>query len=255
MMGNIAPSIAMVENAKELQHDVAPTMPISQLGYMATNLNNPPSPKATSTMRKTFLFSSIAALLCLSMPALADEKPVEKERSFQPGVLVGLGLPSPLSIAGSVKYKRLLSLNLELGFLPAIDVSDLTIHQEMFDASVRVFPFRGAFFLGFGVGEQRLTASTQQTFAGVSGTERVSVSTTFLSPRLGFIKRWDFGLAIGMDVGVELPIAGETTNNISTSQPLPPGTALSTGKATDFADRIKTTPIPIVHLLQLGYIF
>jgi hypothetical protein len=125
----------------------------------------------------------------------------------------------------------------------------------MYDLSLKVFPFRGDLIVGFGVGAQRLTALTNQSYAGVSGTERVSVNTVFLSPRLGFIHRFDIGLAIGMDIGCELPISGETTNNVSTSQPLPPGTVLPTGKASDFADRVRTTPIPILHLLQLGYIF
>lgn len=194
-------------------------------------------------MKFQYIIPALFSLAMLSSSAYADEK----ERPVHAGAMVGLGLPSAFSVQGLVKYKNLIGGNLELGMTPTLSISDSTLHQEMFDVSARVYPFRGDFFLGLGIGRQRLTAETLQSAAGVSEDAKMTVNTTFLSPRLGFIHRWSFGFAIGMDLAVEIPLAGDVST-FSSNGNLP-------SNITKLGDRVKTTPIPVLHLLQLGYIF
>ncbi len=145
-------------------------------------------------------------------------------------------------------------MNLELGMLPEISPPigyDVKVHQEMIDFSARLYPFKGAFFVGCGVGAQRLTVKATDTQNGYTGDGNVVVNTLFVSPRLGFVHKFSFGLAVGMDGGVELPISGgvDASVNVAGFSIAPPREAL------DVANKVKVTPIPIVHLLQLGYIF
>ncbi len=170
------------------------------------------------------------------------------------GVLGGIGLPSPVSAQLLFKYKEIVGANLELGMLPEVTVpvgDSVKVHQEMIDLSVRFYPFKGAFFLACGIGSQSLTVTGKAMRNGVTGDADVKVSTVFVSPRLGFIHKFTFGLAIGMDLGVEIPINGNIKTDASIA-----GVAVNVPQeALDVANKIKTTPIPIIHLLQLGYIF
>lgn len=170
------------------------------------------------------------------------------------GVLVGIGIPSPASAQLLFKYKEVVGANLELGMLPTLSVPighDVKIHQEMIDFSLRLYPFKGAFFLGCGLGAQKISVNGKETSNGHTGTGSASVNTTFVSPRLGFVHKFDFGLALGMDIGAEIPIGGSVDVSIDAG-----GVSLSPPKeVVDLANTIKSTPIPIIHLLQVGYIF
>lgn len=204
------------------------------------------------------MFKNIVATLFAVVLMFAASNSYATEKGplgdFRVGATVGAGLPSPISGQLLVKYKDVVGLNAEYGFLPELTLptkEDVKVSQHMADFALHVYPFKGAFFLGCGVGFQNLTASSQVTDQGVTGTATASVDTVFVSPRLGFLHRFDFGLALGMDVGVQLPVSGSTSVGGQAN-----GVQLPVPKAaTDVTDTIKTTPIPIVHLLQLGYIF
>jgi len=205
-------------------------------------------------MYKTVVSVLFASVLFLASGISHAEEKRPLLGDFNAGATVGVGLPSPVSFQLLGKYKKLVGVNVEYGFLPELrlPVGDgVNISQHMADFSLHLYPFKGAFFLGCGVGFQNLAASATTTQQGVTGKATAEVDTVFLSPRLGFLHRFDFGLAIGMDVGVQLPVSGSTSISGSAG-----GVNLTPPKdATDVADKIQTTPIPIVHLLQLGYVF
>lgn len=194
---------------------------------------------------KKMLTIGIAGLLFFATTA-------SEAADFHIGPLVGVGAPSPISGQLAIKYKRFLGANLELGFLPEVGVPGIDnthIHQEMFDAGLRVYPFGGAFFLGCGIGAQSITVITQQSQQGFTGNATASVNTTFVSPRLGWLYRFDFGLAIGADFAVQIPVGGSTAISVDNVNISPPK------EVTDITDKVKTTPIPMFHLLELGYMF
>lgn len=189
------------------------------------------------------------AMLLTASTSHAEEKGPLGD--FRVGATAGLGLPSPISGQLLGKYKNIVGLNAEYGFLPQLSLGSVQVSQHMADFSVHLYPFKGAFFVGLGLGFQNLTASSQVTQQGVTGTAQASVDTVFISPRLGFLHRFDFGLAIGMDVGVQLPVSGSTTFSGQSG-----GVQLPVPKdASDVTDTIRKTPVPILHLLQLGYVF
>ncbi len=200
---------------------------------------------------KTITLSLLATALLLSTASVTQADEFAPLGPVHLGATVGIGVPSPVSLQGVFKYKKLIGANLELGMLPEINVSDIRVHQEMIDASVHLYPFSGAFFVGLGIGAQRLTALGATSSQGVSGDAKAVVNTTFLYPRLGFLHRFDFGLALGMDIGVELPVSGSadvSANAGGVSLPVPKGVS-------DISDKMRTLPIPVVHLLQVGYLF
>jgi hypothetical protein len=198
--------------------------------------------------------------LMLASPAFADD-------GFNPlgplhvGVEVGVGIPSPLSGDLVIKYKNIVGANLEVGELPQLTLpggNGITVSQQMWDASLRLYPFKGALFVGCGIGQQWLNAGGSVTEAGVTGIATMQVQTTFVSPRIGLLHRFGFGLTIGADVGVEIPVSGttSTSQSVATNLPVPPGFQLTPPvDATNVANSIKTAPIPIIHILQLGYMF
>lgn len=200
-----------------------------------------------------YLAGVIAAVSVLLFANISNAETKPPLGDFRVGATVGAGLPSPISGQLLVKYKNVVGANAELGFLPELTLpvgDDVKVKQHMADFSLRAYPFKGAFFLGCGLGFQSLSASAKTTQQGVTGDATATVDTLFLSPRLGFLHRFDFGLAVGMDVGVQLPVSGSTSMSGSVG-----GVALTPPKdAMDVADKVQTTPIPIVHLLQLGYV-
>jgi hypothetical protein len=203
-------------------------------------------------MRSSLVIAAtLSSLLLASAPAMAADDPgFNPLGPFRLGATVGIGFPSPVSGQVVFKFKNIVGANLEFGALPQLTFSpaaqDIHISQQMFDASLRVYPFHGDFFLGLGVGKQWITVSTTVVQQGRPTGETLKTDSTFLSPRLGILHRFPFGLALGMDVGVELPVAGNTDIQASVAVPK---------EASDAANLVRTTPIPIIHLLQLGYIF
>lgn len=208
------------------------------------------------------MFKFIASFLCACALILTTTLSHAEDKKtllgdWNLGATVGAGVPSPISGQVLVKYKKVIGLNAEYGFLPTLTLpggDNIQVSQHMADFGLHVYPFKGAFFLGCGMGFQNLSASatTTQQVQGqsVTGQATASVDTVFVSPRLGFLHRFDFGLAIGMDVGVQIPVSGSTTISGSAD-----GVALTPPKgATDVAHTIQTTPIPIIHLLQLGWV-
>ncbi len=203
-------------------------------------------------------FKTVVSILSLIVVILFASNARADDPGFNPlgpvrlGVLAGAGLPSPISAQVLFKYKEVVGANLELGMLPEVTLplGDKTrVRQEMIDFSLRLYPFKGAFFFGCGIGAQRLVGTAQVSAYGMTGDASARANTLFVSPRLGFVHRFGFGLAIGMDLGVEIPISGTVTTSTSV-----PGVDVPED-ATNAANFAKKVPIPILHILQLGYVF
>ena len=144
--------------------------------------------------------------------------------------------------------------------LPTISAQDVSAHTESIDGSLRLYPFRGAFFLGCGLGARRMSASINNqsfTYQGASGVGQgtMTVNTTFIDPRLGFLKRFDGGFSLGMDVALEVPVDGNVNASISGVAGGKQVSVAPPQKVLDAGNTVKGTVIPVVHLLQLGYVF
>ncbi|MEO7112314.1 MAG: hypothetical protein ABI183_17845, partial [Polyangiaceae bacterium] len=114
-------------------------------------------------------------------------------------------------------------------------------------AGARVFPFRGAFFVGGSVGQQSVAARVTQGAQGQTGGANFSTSAIFIEPQIGFLYRSSFGLAIGCDVGLEIPVTAHGQSSVSEGLPLP-------GPLSQAMTYAEKGPIPSVNLLRLGYV-
>lgn len=202
--------------------------------------------------------ASIAVVPPAGLGATAERPPSEKGDEgrlgpFRAGVLVGIGAPSIMSAQIVGTYKGWVGVTAEAGMLPTVSLpigEGVSVQQSHMSFSARVHPFHGMFFLGCGLGASTLQAHTSATSQGVSGQIGMTAKTVFVNPQLGFLHRFKFGLALGMDVGVQIPLSGSTSTDASIN-----GTDVETPEgvrnAVAFAQK---QPIPMLNLLRIGYV-
>jgi hypothetical protein len=179
----------------------------------------------------------------------AAEKPREETHRIDHvsfGVLGGVSFPRPITVEGLVKIERLVGLGFEYSMLPGITVSGVNTHYWALAADARVFPFKNAFFVGLRAGRQHLGGDAGIVMPGV-GTlnETMSVDTTFINPRIGFLWTWKPGISLGINAGAQIPVS------TSESSSLPPGTAVDP-RITRVANTLGRNVLPTVDLLQIG---
>jgi hypothetical protein len=193
----------------------------------------------------------LAAVICSSTAsAQSAPKETEKPRSgdaLQVGVLGGVGFPHPFAVEGLVVIDRLLLLGAEYSALPATALAGVQTSLWAVAADARVFPFRGAFFVGVRAGEQHLDESATITINGVgSFSGSTSADTTFINPRIGFLWSWSV-LALGIDAGIQIPLSASTASN------LPAGVSPPSG-VTDVTRTLSQQVLPTIDLLRIGLV-
>lgn len=167
------------------------------------------------------------------------------------GVIGGLGFPRPLALEGVVRVHETVLLGAEYSFLPKTTFSSVDTRLWAAAADLRVFPFKGAFFVGVRGGYQKLSAEATLTAAGVgSYTESVDVGTWFVNPRIGFMWVWK-PLTFGIDAGVQIPLS----TTVSRSSLLALASPDLDAKVTSASDMLGRTPLPTIDLLRLGLLF
>jgi hypothetical protein len=199
---------------------------------------------------------------------------------FRLGVLVGGGLPEILSLGGQLKLTRFFGAGVNIGLIPTVKIAyygDATLSYQEYDAYGHIYPFGGAFFLGAGVGYATIhgtlaskfnLAPVQAMYPGVTGipasvdvSSEGQVRTLVLTPQLGFLKVFDIGFAIGIDVGAQIPIAPSKVE-FSTAAPGLPDPIASVVQTTyinpndekvrSTLDKIGRTPLPTFNF-KIGW--
>ena len=169
---------------------------------------------------------------------------------FHAGVLLNGGLPAPLGVELFAR-NDLFGIGVGYAALPEAlgdkllslaGVNNATLAADAIEVDLRLFPFLGSFFVGASAGRQSITATTSQQ--GQTGT--VSVTTLMAAPRLGWLWRFGPGIALGFDLGVQIPFAA--------SKAITPPVAASNKDINDAADVVGSTPLPSIHL-RVGYLF
>ncbi len=184
--------------------------------------------------------------------AAPEEQKKESRRTdhFRIGVLGGVGFPRPLSIEGMVKIENVVGLGVEYSLLPSLTISGVETSFHALAADVRLFPFKDAFFIGLRAGRQHLGGEGTVTVANYGSVhEAVSVDTTFINPRLGFLWTWDPGVTLGVDVGVQIPLSASSSNSLPTN--LPVGTDVSS-RITSVTNSLGKNTLPTVDLFKIG---
>lgn len=143
------------------------------------------------------------------------------------GVSGALGFPHPLTYGLTLMYAEYFSLSLASGNYKAdLDKVHLTIKNS--DATFRFHPGQGSFFLGAAYGSQKISvdSSMQATVAGTTTDTSLamSVTTTYLTPQLGWYKVTGIGLTFGFDFGYQIALSSSaadvkiTANGVDASQ-------------------------------------
>jgi hypothetical protein len=172
------------------------------------------------------------------------------------GPTVGFGAPDGMRFGLFATWKGLLGAGGALSTVPTIAAGPAQISRFSAEGFLRVHPFRGAFFLGLAGGMARTEgAMTQVVTADSSRVDLKTVaSVVYLAPHAGFRWMLPFGMTVGFDAGVELPIVSsgptyQATHGKDVQQVEGKGIVAS---AMTFA---ATKPVPVVRLLEIGYAF
>ena len=140
------------------------------------------------------------------------------------GLLFGVvGLPQPVGITAFAKVHDLFGVGGGVGLLPgpigsavlgAAGVNDGQLSSWAVEGEARLFPFRGAFWLGGAIGRMSLSASGLSKGAPIG----VDVVTMYASPRLGWLGVWSSGFTLGVDLGVQIPLSPDVQVTTSSAQ-------------------------------------
>jgi hypothetical protein len=113
------------------------------------------------------------------------------------------------------------------------------------EGNVRVFPFRGSFYIGSSFGKQVLRGAVTES----GQTATVDLSTLYATPRIGWQTTFGAGFFTGFDAGVQLKLSG--TVNVT----VPPGAPQSVqDSAQSLADAGSRYPLPSVHW-RIGWMY
>jgi len=136
------------------------------------------------------------------------------------GATTGFGLPDGVRVGAYAKLSGIVAVGGAFSTIPEMNLPGLpaSIARATGEGFLRLHPFRGAFYAGVsggytqtkgGVSETREAFNNPHTFLA-----RGYANATFVAPHLGFQWMLPFGLTLGCDAGLEIPIR----------QPSPPTT-------------------------------
>jgi hypothetical protein len=162
------------------------------------------------------------------------------------GVIGGVGFPRPLAIEALAEIHGYAALGIEYGALPTITVDGVSANLWSVSGDLRVFPLRGAFYLGLRFGRQHVGATTRVAMGPFGdATEVLGLDSWFLNPRAGFLWTLGGGLTFGLEVGVQFPLGPGVTSSLPLS--LYPGAQRS-------IETLGKSVLPTVDLLRVGLV-
>lgn len=190
-----------------------------------------------------------AAALAADRPS--ENKPKEEQHEpFRIGAIGGVGFPHPFAIEAMAKLHDVVAFGVEYGFMPKTTIGAVEASLSSFAGDFRLFPFRGAFFVGIRSGRQKIGASGTVTYAEHTAKETAAAQAWFVNPRVGFLWTWSSGLSLGLDAGAQVPI--HASLETKTPAGAPAGIDASIARATKvFGNGVA----PTIDLLRAGFLF
>ncbi len=242
----------------------APVAEAAPVGTTLASITPQPRPDPRDDAAPTGFRSPLApAAAALPSPLLrgrsdqAAEAPASEHEgalgALRIGALAGAGFPSAVSGQIVLKLAGWVGATASYGATPSVSVPvapGTTLSQRGFSATARVYPFRGAFFVGVGGGQSVVSSQSSATTQGAYAQNRMQATTAYVVPELGLLHRFSFGLAIGADVGVQIPVASHS----ATTSSLNGSIASTPSELRDAMAFVATKPIPVLNFLRLGYV-
>lgn len=185
-------------------------------------------------------------------------------------------MPSLTSFTLAARLSPFVGAGFTYGVIPTIKISyygQAALSYREFEGYLSVYPFAGAFFLGSGLGYASAQGTLHQTFdlsayspliAGLPKsldyTSEASVGALVLTPRIGFLQRFDSGFTLGADVGAQIPVSSTSVNVTSHLPAGVPNEVKTTyvdpndAKVESTIRKAARTPIP-TFAVRLGWLF
>jgi hypothetical protein len=188
----------------------------------------------------------------------AANRPLLGDFSVGP-ILTIAAFPHPGMIGIESKYKNIAGLAINLGLFPEVTLSGVSAELSNWDVRARWFPFSRALFIGAALGNQTFDFSSTFSSGGQSTDINLEVSTTFLTPHIGW--RWGAyegtGFFTGMELGYQISMNNTTTGPVYSNPALvgAPGEAEKTADIRDMADDLGKASLPHFALIKFGWMF
>ncbi|MBX3228398.1 MAG: hypothetical protein KIT84_07080 [Labilithrix sp.] len=264
-----APTLEQADAASPVEPPVAPA-PVtsgSTLEQVASPVESAVAPAQAPAPAPAPATSAFAAMAGFEVPSLglapqkdrasaAPSSDAPKSETLRIGGMMGVGFPRPFAVEAFAKYKRVVGVGAEYSFMPDATIMGTDVKFRGVAADLRLFPFKGGFFVGVRGGKQWLEAKTTLTInRGALGTytEGAAASTWFVNPRVGYLKTWDNGITVGIDAGVQIPIGPSYERQISGSSY---GVDTGADKAlATVANVLGNKTTPTIDLLRVGFMF
>jgi len=207
---------------------------------------------------RTLCAAAIAAILAIASPARADEPAYGKTQGAIPGILIGpklniFAIPPGFGLEAKLLENKL-GLAFDLGIIPttkAVDSGDsgeATLQWLDWSLAARYYPWAARFYVGLAAGGRTITAAAKNNQTGVEA--KAEVSSTYIAPEIGWKFVWDAGFFMGIDLGYQIIVSN------SSSFTLPRGVDPKDEKdVRDLSDQLGKTGLPILTLLQVGWLF
>src|SRR5690606_19992023 len=126
----------------------------------------------------------------------------------------------------------------------------------------RFFPFQGAFYLGLGAGVQMMSVEADDVIQGERYTGSVDHTAFFITPQVGWLWIWDSGFALGLNLGVQIPITSSLDVRVRDSRgrevdpnDYGPAAVELRDDVSGVAEYLGFFPLPAVDLLKIGFFF
>ena len=142
---------------------------------------------------------------------------------FRIGPVVGVGLPAFLSFGGAIKLTKYFGAGINYGIVPTLQFAyygDATVSYQGVGIYGHIHPFGGGFFLGASIGYAHVRGKYTDEFdisaytgavPGVpnsfSYTSEATMQTLVLTPELGYFYTFKSGFTMGVEAGLQIPIA------------------------------------------------
>jgi hypothetical protein len=251
-----------------------------------------PAPAPSPTVATSPVTPAIVAPPPASAQATSDTKPSDQSEAreekrddtngvfgpFRIGPVVGVGLPAFLSFGGAIKLTKYFGAGINYGIVPTLQFAyygDATVSYQGVGIYGHIHPFGGGFFLGAAIGYAHVRGTYTETYdistlvpgpiPGVnldafSYTSEATMQTLVLTPELGYFYTFESGFSLGIEAGLQIPIApSEIHFKSAVSENVPQAVIDNFVTPTDervesTLERVGQTILPTVGI-KMGWLF